>query len=162
MEDPQWLRRARPSGQLEQKSSTALKIAKAGKADYLTVAAPTQAPPRLRSFYERGKPMWRRLWDWLRPGPPLSQLVVTLYTRAGCHLCEDAHTLLQREQRRYRFQLRLVDIETSTELMQQHGEWVPVVHVDGKLRFRGGVNRLLLRRLLDAERRKLVRPQEQG
>jgi glutaredoxin len=100
--------------------------------------------------------MWRRLWDWLRPGhgPPLSHLVVTLYTRAGCHLCDDAHALLQQEQRRYRFQLQLVDIDTSRELVQQHGESVPVIHVDGKLRFRGGVNRLLLRRLLDAERRK--------
>ena len=99
--------------------------------------------------------MWGRLWDWLRRrhGRPLSHVVVTLYTRAGCHLCDDAHALLQQEQRHYRFQLQMVDIDTSAELVQEHGVSVPVVHVDGKLRFRGGVNRRLLRRLLDAAQR---------
>lgn len=98
--------------------------------------------------------MWRRLWHWLRRGsrPPCSPVVITLYTRVGCHLCDDVHALLEQEQRVYRFQLQLIDIDTSRELVQQHGEWVPVVYVDGKLRFRGSVNRLLLRRLLDAER----------
>jgi glutaredoxin len=97
---------------------------------------------------------WRDLWDWLRGYPPLRHTVVTLYTRAGCHLCEEAHALLEREQRRYRFQLQLVDIDASPNLITQHGEWVPVVHVDGKLRFRGGLNAVLLWRLLDSERRK--------
>lgn len=97
--------------------------------------------------------MWRRLWDWLRPtqtGPPI---VLTLYTRAGCHLCDTAHAQLVREQRRYRFRLELVDIEISPELVALYGESIPVVTVNGKLRFRGAVNVLLLRRLLDAERR---------
>jgi glutaredoxin len=95
---------------------------------------------------------WRHLWNWLRGVPALPHTVVTLYTRASCHLCDDAHVLLEREQRRYRFQLELVDVDTSPELVAQYGEWVPVVHVDGQLRFRGGVNVVLLRRLLDAER----------
>lgn len=97
--------------------------------------------------------MWRRLWHWLRreTAPNLAHVVITLYTRAGCHLCDDAHAVLQQEQRVYRFQMQLVDIDTSAELIQQHGEWVPVIYVGGKLRFRGGLNRRLLRRLLDAE-----------
>lgn len=98
--------------------------------------------------------MWRRLWTWLRGPTPLGHVVVTLYTRAGCHLCDHAHELLLREQRRYQFQLKVVDVDTSPDLVAQHGESVPVVCVDGKLRFRGGMNGMLLRRLLDGEGRR--------
>ena len=39
----------------------------------------------------------------------------------------------------------------AAELVALYGEQVPVVTVDGKVRFRGGVNRVLLQRLLEAE-----------
>src|SRR5271156_2667904 len=73
-----------------------------------------------------------------------------LYTRRGCHLCEDAYQILLAEQRRYRFDLELIDVDTDRTLAELHGEHVPVVSVDGKTRFRGAVNRVLLERLLVA------------
>ena len=42
----------------------------------------------------------------------------------------------------------------DAELRALHGDWVPVVTVDGKVRFRGGVNPRLLERLLRAEARR--------
>jgi glutaredoxin len=78
-------------------------------------------------------------------------LRVVLYTRRGCHLCADAHQILEEARQQHGFELELVDIDTDPELVDRYGEQVPVVLVDGKLRFRGTVNRVLLERLLGAE-----------
>ena len=69
---------------------------------------------------------------------------VVLYTRASCHLCEDAQALLEL----HGLQPRLVDIDADDALRQQFNECVPVVEIDGKVRFRGRVDPVLLRRLL--------------
>lgn len=69
---------------------------------------------------------------------------VILYTRAGCHLCDDAHRLLVR----YGLAPELVDIDTQPQLRERFTDCVPVVVIDGKERFRGRINEVLLRRLL--------------
>lgn len=76
---------------------------------------------------------------------------VVLYTRAGCQCCEAAHAELHRAGRRYSLALRVVDIDADDELVRQYGLEVPVVMIDGKVRFRGKVNRVLLERLLRAK-----------
>ncbi len=93
------------------------------------------------------------LWSWWRRSVRLGRLRVVMYTRRGCHLCEEAWALLGRQRRRYGFALEAVDVDTDPELVALHGNWVPVVTVDGKVRFRGGVNAALLERLLRAEAR---------
>jgi len=42
----------------------------------------------------------------------------------------------------------LVDVDASPELRDRFDTCVPVVEIDGKIRFRGHVDRVLLRRLL--------------
>ena len=69
---------------------------------------------------------------------------VTLYTRDGCHLCDDALALLAK----YGVKPTLVDIDRQPELKERFNTCVPVVEIDGKIRFRGRVNEVLLRRLL--------------
>jgi glutaredoxin len=69
---------------------------------------------------------------------------VTLYTRRGCHLCEQAEALLVR----YGLRPDLVDIDGDPKLREQYTECVPVVEIDGKERFRGRVNEVLLKRIL--------------
>jgi len=59
--------------------------------------------------------------------------------------------VLQSAQKQFGFALEAVDVDRDPELAGRHGDWVPVVTVNGELRFRGGVNRVLLRRLLRAE-----------
>jgi glutaredoxin len=69
---------------------------------------------------------------------------VTLYTRSGCHLCDDAHALLVR----HGLSPHLVDIDADPKLRERYNHCVPVVVIDGKERFRGRVNEVLLKRIL--------------
>jgi hypothetical protein len=52
-------------------------------------------------------------------------------------------------QRRTGFALETVDVDGSPELTARYGICVPVVTVNGRERFRGTVNRVLLERILD-------------
>jgi glutaredoxin len=74
-----------------------------------------------------------------------------MYTRQGCHLCEQAWELLKRARRRHGFALRSVDVDGDPALAEQFGLEVPVVVVDGRVRFRGVVNAVLLGRLFAAD-----------
>lgn len=69
---------------------------------------------------------------------------VVLYTRAGCHLCDDARDLLVR----HGLLPESVDIDADPQLRARYDTCVPVVVIDGVERFRGRVNEVLLRRLL--------------
>jgi glutaredoxin len=84
---------------------------------------------------------------------PLRHVKVVMYSRRGCHLCDDAWKLLDEARQRDGFCLEAVDIDGDAELIRQHGERVPVVAIDGQVRFWGRVSPVLLRRFLDAERR---------
>jgi glutaredoxin len=69
---------------------------------------------------------------------------VIVYTRDGCHLCEDAYQILLK----YGLKPKLVNIDADSELRDRYHVWVPVVVIDGKERFRGRVDEVLLKRLL--------------
>jgi glutaredoxin len=69
---------------------------------------------------------------------------VILYSRDGCHLCEEAHALLLEQG----VHPQVVDIDGDSQLRERFNECVPVVEIDGKVRFRGRVDPVLLRRLL--------------
>jgi glutaredoxin len=56
---------------------------------------------------------------------------VTLYTRAGCHLCEVAEAQL----RSAGIAFEAVDIDTDDALFKRYLERIPVVAVDGEERF---------------------------
>ena len=69
---------------------------------------------------------------------------VTLYTRKGCHLCDVAfETLVE-----HGLKPQVVDIDTDESLRTEFDTCVPVVEIDGKIRFRGRVEPVLLKRLL--------------
>jgi glutaredoxin len=80
-------------------------------------------------------------------GAAMANHNVVLYTRQGCHLCHEAEKLLMR----YGLRPRLVDIDLDAELLGQFDTCVPVVEIDGRVRFRGRVDEVLLRRLLRAK-----------
>jgi hypothetical protein len=46
----------------------------------------------------------------------------------------------------------MVDIEADEELAGRFGQWIPVVEIDGQVRFRGQVDEVLLQRLLVGRR----------
>ncbi|MGF1579342.1 MAG: glutaredoxin family protein [Gemmataceae bacterium] len=92
-------------------------------------------------------------WSWWKR-KPLADLFVVMYTRDGCHLCDEAWETLGRWQRKYGFVMHSVDVDTDSELRERYGMTVPVITVDGQVRFRGRVNDVLFKRLLDAEVRR--------
>jgi glutaredoxin len=53
---------------------------------------------------------------------------IVLYSRQGCHLCDDAALLLKR----HRLTFETVDIDADEGLRARYNECVPVVVVDGK------------------------------
>jgi glutaredoxin len=57
---------------------------------------------------------------------------VTLYSRPGCHLCDDAREVLERVRARAPFTLEEVDIETDDALHARYLERIPVVALDGE------------------------------
>lgn len=69
---------------------------------------------------------------------------VILYSRPGCHLCDDAKLLLER----YGLRPQVINIDTDPELQRLWNETIPVVEIAGQVRFKGVVNEILLRRLL--------------
>ena len=75
---------------------------------------------------------------------------ILLYTRSGCHLCEDAKLALEKYRSKFDLSIVEIDIDQNPTLKAAYDCWVPVVEIDGKVRFRGQVNEVLLVRLLRA------------
>jgi glutaredoxin len=71
-------------------------------------------------------------------------LKTVLYTRAGCHSCDQAAAVLSR----HGLAFERVDIDADAALRARYNECVPVVVIDGKERFRGRIDELLLERML--------------
>ena len=59
----------------------------------------------------------------MRPNPP----TLTVYTRSGCHLCEDMLRELESFQRQHEFSLNVVDIDADSYLQLRYGERVPIL-----------------------------------
>lgn len=85
-------------------------------------------------------------------GPPGARFDrVILYTRQGCDLCVEAKHVLA-EYAAYLPPVEEHDVDGRVELAEQFSTCVPVVEIDGKIRFRGRVSPVLLRRLIVAAR----------
>jgi glutaredoxin len=62
--------------------------------------------------------------------------LVTLYTRRGCCLCDDAKRVLADARRRADFDYRELDIDTDRELLRLYNDEVPVITIDGAKAFK--------------------------
>jgi len=56
---------------------------------------------------------------------------VEIYSRPGCHLCDEAKKVIERVHRRVAFGLKVINVETDKDLEKQYGEQVPVVLING-------------------------------
>ena len=59
---------------------------------------------------------------------------VVLYTRSGCHLCDEARSVILSVRAREPFSYDEVDIDTDDDLLRDYGIRIPVVTVDGEER----------------------------
>jgi glutaredoxin len=85
-----------------------------------------------------------------RPKPAL--IPVTIYSREECCCCDKAKAVVESFSHKFGLSIQIVDIDPNPELVAKFGLSVPVVEIDGKVRFKGVVNPVLLKRLLNARR----------
>ena len=57
---------------------------------------------------------------------------VTLYGKAGCHLCDEAREAVEAVRAERGFQLEEVDVSLDPRLHARYGERIPVVAIDGR------------------------------
>ena len=57
---------------------------------------------------------------------------VTLYTRPGCHLCEEAKTAIEPLLREFGASLREVNIENDAVLEERYGWDIPVIFIGAR------------------------------
>jgi glutaredoxin len=84
----------------------------------------------------------------LKPKFGNSSIDVILYSRKQCHLCDQALQTLDE----HGLTPSLVDIDSNEQLRNQFDTCVPVVEINGQIRFRGRVDPVLLRRIMRSER----------
>ena len=70
---------------------------------------------------------------------------VVLYTRPGCHLCDDARGVLLEVQADHPFDLVERDIESDDDLLRRYLERIPVVEIAGEEAFEFFVDEAELR-----------------
>jgi glutaredoxin len=60
------------------------------------------------------------------------KLLVTIYSRTGCHLCENAEATIASLKDELNFELEIKLIDGNQELEKLYGHEVPVIHIDGE------------------------------
>jgi|UniRef100_UPI00404BA3C7 glutaredoxin len=58
--------------------------------------------------------------------------MVTVYSRHGCHLCENAVNTLEGMREELNFTIDVIYIDGSPELEKLYGHEVPVIHINGE------------------------------
>ena len=79
---------------------------------------------------------------------------IEIYSRPGCHLCDEAKAVIEPFARTYPLVLTVTNIDTNPELRAAYGTEIPVVLINGTEAFRHRVDAHALERKL----RKLWNP----
>jgi glutaredoxin len=75
---------------------------------------------------------------------------VTLYTRKGCCLCDDARHVLNRARGSAEFDYEEFDIDLDPNLRRLYNDEVPVIAINGRKAFKYRVSEKDLRKRLEA------------
>jgi glutaredoxin len=82
----------------------------------------------------------------------MDQLLVTIYSRPGCHLCEEMKDVVERVAASIPLALETIDISRDPALERLYGHEIPVLLVDGRKAAKYRVGEDQLRRLLTSPR----------
>jgi glutaredoxin len=74
---------------------------------------------------------------------------VTLYSKVGCHLCDEAKAAIAPLLREFRATLREIDVEGDATLMERFGCDIPVIYIGRKKAAKHRVNLEQFRRQLE-------------
>jgi glutaredoxin len=58
--------------------------------------------------------------------------LVTIYSRTGCHLCENAEATIENLKSELDFDLEIKLIDNNPDLEKLYGHEVPVIHINGE------------------------------
>lgn len=75
---------------------------------------------------------------------------ITLYSRPGCHLCDEMKALVAKMSKEFPFSLREVDISNDPRLEALYGTDIPVLTLEGRKVAKYRITEDELRRLLRA------------
>jgi glutaredoxin len=80
-------------------------------------------------------------------------MMVTIYSRPGCHLCDEMKATIERVVRRVNLDVRIdaVDISGDAALEAAYGTEIPVLIVDGKKAAKYRISDWELARLLQSK-----------
>ena len=70
----------------------------------------------------------------------MTKAQVIVYSRPGCHLCDEAKLAIQSAGCDDRFTLEEINIESDRELLRKYQYDIPVVTIDGQEAFRHRVD----------------------
>ena len=65
-----------------------------------------------------------------------SEIQIDIYSRPGCHLCDEAKDMIERVRLRFPFAVRIINIADDPELEKTYGEQIPVVLINGNKAFK--------------------------
>src|ERR1700719_5121714 len=83
------------------------------------------------------------------PAGPRGGPHVTLYSRVGCHLCDEAKAAIAPLLREFRATLSEIDIEGDATLLERFGCDIPVIYIGRKKAAKHRVNLEQFRRQLE-------------
>ncbi len=78
----------------------------------------------------------------------MAKAIVTLYTRPGCHLCEEAKAAMRASGCKDEFLLEEINIDLDTTLHDKYKFDIPVVYINGVKAFKHSVDSREFRRKL--------------
>ena len=82
--------------------------------------------------------------------PRVAMITLTLYSRPGCHLCDEMKAVVNRVAQSVPLRIDVVDISTDPQLEARYGLEIPVLLIDGRKAAKYRVSEEELRRVLIA------------
>lgn len=71
---------------------------------------------------------------------PTKRAIVTIYTRPGCHLCDEAKAVIKAAGCGAEFSLEEINIDQDAALRERYGNDVPVIFINGVKAFKHRVD----------------------
>lgn len=63
-------------------------------------------------------------------------MIIEIYTRPGCHLCDEAKEVLRAAEKRFHIEIVEKNVETDGAWKRAFGQEVPVVFINGRKAFK--------------------------
>lgn len=87
-------------------------------------------------------------------GPAASKIIVEIYSKPGCHLCEEAKELLVQTKKEFDMEIKEINIEGDPDLFREYRYDIPVIRINGRKAFKHKIDAAQLKTRLKNEKQK--------